>query len=46
MILHYARFTEKRLELSKLQKGDGAPAGQRYISSFRENETENKENKM
>lgn len=37
-ILRYARFAEMKLESSKLQKGDGAPAGQRYIGSFREDE--------
>lgn len=37
-ILRYARFAEMKLESSKLQKGDGAPAGQRYIGSFRKDE--------
>ena len=35
-ILRCARFAEMKLELNKLQKGAGAPAGQRYIGSFRE----------
>ena len=41
-ILRYARFAEMKLELSKLQKGAGVPAGQKYIGSFREDETKKK----